>query len=114
MITDNNEHNDYFKDVLRSFSKDSGLDSQMCEMLIKIYLTEAEDLIVKIDSALNINKYKDAARLIHTLKGTSANIRATEIASAALEAEQALKENKIEEVRRLIDKLFNLLAKFSI
>ena len=113
MITDNNEYNDYFKDILDNFAKDSGLDYKMCEMLIKMYLTEAEVLIYKIDSALNIGSYKDAIRLIHNLKGTSANIRATEIASTAFEAEQALRQNEIEEVRRLIDKLFSLLEKFT-
>jgi len=113
MIADNNEHNDYFKDILGNFADDSGLDYGMCEMLIKMYITEAEVLIYKIDSALNIGSYKDAIRLIHNLKGTSANIRATEIASIALLAEQALRQNKIEEVRKLIVELFSLLEKFT-
>ena len=113
MITNNNEYNDYFKDVLEIFANDSGLDYEMCEMLIKMYITEAEALMYKIDSALNIGNYKDATRLIHTLKGTSANIRATEIASTALLAEQALRQNEIEEVRKLIVKLFSLLEKFT-
>jgi len=90
---------------LDSAPRIAGLDTQTAmrrcggslkryEMLLRMFVDQEAQSVDAIRGALATNDYATAARIAHTLKGTSANLGASELAAAASAAEAILKAGK--------------------
>lgn len=55
--------------------------------ILKIFYTDYEDVMLRISELISNHKMKEAAHLVHTLKGTSGNIGATKVHQAAASLE---------------------------
>jgi len=62
-------------------------------------------LIKKIREKINKGKMEDAGRLLHRLKGASANIRANNIYNSLVQAERSIREKKNKKALYLIEKI---------
>ncbi len=71
-----------------------GIDRAVILELFKGYLTEAEGLLAKLEAAVASGDYTALASAAHTLKGSSGNLRLTQIQEAARAVEMAGKEKK--------------------
>jgi len=91
-----------FKEIVFNFMEASGFDKEVTETLVIEFREYSLTLVVSIKDYIANNNFKDASILLHRLKGSAGNIRATEISSQALRAEEALKILDIELVENLL------------
>jgi len=71
-----------------------GLGRPVILELFKEYLKEAEGLLAKLEAAVASGDYTALVSAAHTLKGSSGNLRLTQIQDAARAVEMAGKEKK--------------------
>jgi len=84
-------------------------------LLIKLifqFLDAYTDIINQITTAVNNEKYDEAIRLSHRLKGTAAQISATDVHHWALECEVCLKKNDLSKFKGALEKLKIALNQF--
>jgi CheY-like chemotaxis protein/two-component sensor histidine kinase len=74
------------------------------KLLGEFYLDHRED-IDAIQEALQAGDHETAERLAHTIKGVAATIGANELNFSAKNLELAIKQDKIDDIDRLIDEL---------
>ena len=69
----------------------TGHDRNLLRLLLQRFQTEAGSLIEQVQQSLQAGQYRDAARLLHTAKGTAATLGADALAAAAKQAELAVR-----------------------
>lgn len=82
-----------------------GGNRKLYTRLLKIFIRDYADVTAKLKAALNRSDNETAIRLIHTIKGVAGNISAQQLRIAAIEVEQAIKQ-------QFSDKLESLLITF--
>lgn len=82
-----------------------GFDAQDSEELLDVYLGQLRKALLEIDQYLSIGAYDSLAAKFHQLKGTSGNLRLTEIADWMLAAENAAKAHDGNQIRDLMMKV---------
>lgn len=59
--------------------------------LLMVYINESEKNVPQIEAALAGKNWEESIRLVHSLKGASRNVGATEVAALCQETEVSLK-----------------------
>lgn len=73
-------------------------------MILDAFWTSTEELYVELAAALDANDGPGMIRIGHTLKGSSANIGAAQMADRAKEIETAAKQGELELVRERLSR----------
>ena len=82
---------------LRAISPDDS--GEFLHELIDIYLTDTPLRIIEIESSLAVKNSVELSRAAHSIKGSSSNFGATELAAIACEIEHKGKASAFEEVQ---------------
>jgi len=84
-------NNESFQKTVIQFMDASGLSKDISETLLNDFCEYSLKLVASIRNHILDNNLKEASILLHSLKGSAGNIRATKIAKQALVAEEAIK-----------------------
>lgn len=106
------KRNIYSKKIVFDFMEASGLDKEISETLLNDFCEQSLNLVLCVRKHISDNNFIEASNLLHRLKGSSGNIRATMISKQALEAEAAIKLLDIQLLESFlinIDELLNAL-----
>ena len=87
------------------FYKRVGNNQQLAERIVTMYCQDMPDEIGKLGQAIKARDDKTIEAIAHKVKGSSANLEATELAQCALEIEIAVKEKNNEDIQLLAIKL---------
>ncbi|HDM76392.1 MAG TPA: Hpt domain-containing protein [Deltaproteobacteria bacterium] len=68
-----------------------GDEELLCEV-IDLFIEEVPDILTTLEAAIESGDWESAAKLAHTLKGSSSNVGAERFASVVLELENHSKE----------------------
>ena len=90
----------------------SFLPKESLQELLECYLRDSQKILNNLDSVLSEKDVKEATRLVHSLKSTSANIGAMSISELAKELEALARDEQLDEIRARLDRL-NELFKLS-
>ena len=86
--------------------RELGFEESFIKELFDIYLKDAAETIAKLEAAVNTGDIESIRSLGHSLKGSSANLRITEVQQKALAVEMEAKGAKDKQVfLRLIQEL---------
>ncbi len=69
-----------------------GGDEELLSEVVELFIEEVPDILSKLKDALDSGDWDSAAKLAHTLKGSSSNVGAESFASLALELEDDSKK----------------------
>ena len=69
-----------------------GGDEELLSEVVELFIEEVPDILSKLKDALDSGDWDSAAKLAHTLKGSSSNVGAERFASLALELEDDSKK----------------------
>jgi HPt (histidine-containing phosphotransfer) domain-containing protein len=110
-----NQHFDSFKIIDNSvvdviFEQAKG-DKQFVSMLFESYLSEGNESLTTVDTALKDNNYKTIGEAIHALKGLSGTMGVSQVYEICKEMDAALKLSKFEEALQFLP---ILTSKFDI
>jgi len=94
-------------DSLPGINVSSGLDrlsgnSKLYVRLLKIFIRDYAGVTAELKAALHRSDSETALRLIHTIKGVAGNISAQQLRIAATEVEQAIKQQFLDKLDRLL------------
>ena len=73
------------------------------DILIKTYLNDSSDRISSLRSAIESDDADGFAKTAHSFKGSSINIGAPKLGELCLAAEQAGKDNRLQEASAMVD-----------
>ncbi len=107
-------NNSYFDKTVREFMNASGFDWATGEAILNDFCKQAVQTLVNIKKLIAESNTNKAAVLLHKLKGSSGNVRATEISQKAAEAEEAIKmldHEMLNNSIQVIEELLNALVK---
>lgn len=79
-------------------------------MILDAFWASTEELSVELNAALMAHDTPGMARIGHTLKGSSANIGAAQMADRAREIETAAKDGEFEQVREALQRFIRDIA----
>lgn len=79
-------------EIIRILSEATGLDTLACDELVYDFCEQSMNLIEELKTKISKENIQESGILIHRLKGSAGNIRATEIAEYASQAEDAMLE----------------------
>jgi len=97
------------KTALRRVRGDAGL----LRMMLGSFLEKYEHAAGEIGTLLDRGKLRDAHKLTHTIKGVSGNLCADALFAAARELDSALREEKTEDARPLLEVFAQKLTQFT-
>ncbi|MBF0120856.1 MAG: response regulator [Desulfobacterales bacterium] len=97
-------------DVKSALERLEGNKRLFKDLLIGFY-KESKELAEEIESAIKKGEFDIARRIVHTIKGTSGNISANDLYTAAIELEKGIKNNNVEEYDDTA--IVNLLSNFN-
>lgn len=83
----------------------TGLDKETSESILVDFCQQALSLVADINKHLSEKNFVDASSLMHRLKGSAGNVRATDIAEQALLWEETLKKMEFEKLTGLLGKM---------
>ncbi len=92
-------------EILTKFSQETGIDSVIGLRLLDSFLARLNADLDQIEQTLYSGDAALAARQIHSLKGTSANLRMTQLADQALNLERMVRENRLAEALTFMPQL---------
>ncbi len=82
-----------------------GDDRELCRKTIALFIEDSAKILEKIGDATASGDAKESRRMIHALRGASANVEAFALALLAATAEQAAERGDLEEVGRVLPKI---------
>lgn len=106
------KNNIFSQRIIFDFMEASGLDKEISETLLNDFCEQSLNLVCSVRKHIWSNNFIEASNLLHKLKGSAGNIRATMISKQALEAEEAIKlldTQLLESLLINIDELLNAL-----
>jgi HPt (histidine-containing phosphotransfer) domain-containing protein len=80
-------------------------DLEDVEMLIDMFLTDAEESLVSVKSAIESNDFEQMKNIAHGIKGSASNLMLEEIREIALEIENLAKTKSPADYHTLFQKL---------
>jgi signal transduction histidine kinase/HPt (histidine-containing phosphotransfer) domain-containing protein/ActR/RegA family two-component response regulator len=89
-----------------------GNDEDLCRHAIELFVKDSEFLLDSIEETLETGDAAEARRMVHALRGASANVEAVVMMRLADGAEQAAAEKDIERVLDALPKLRNARREF--
>lgn len=85
-------------------------NAQLLFKLLVMFVDTYASTVPTVRRQMSEGRFDDAARLVHSLKGTANILAAPELAAAASAVEQAIKGGRLSEVEPLVVALEHLLA----
>jgi HPt (histidine-containing phosphotransfer) domain-containing protein len=101
---------EFYELVVTQFMNDSGLDQETCDFVLRTYVTQSKELLNELIKALEKSDLKHASELLHRLKGSSGNVRANQIMTLALTAEENILSANVTAVRAVLPVLEDLVG----
>ncbi len=89
-----------------------GGDRDLCEQTINLFIEDSLKLLEKIATAVQSGDADESRRMIHALRGASANVEAVDITLLADTAEQAAARGDLVEAARALPELRNARDEF--
>lgn len=76
--------------TIEALSADAGIDEDVCKMILKKYVDQTYALIEEMENFIKQDgcSEEDLGRLIHKLKGSSANVRANHVTEVVYQLEE--------------------------
>ena len=71
-----------------------GVDEETFTELLKSFFSDADDEIVKLEKAIEVDNFEEIVRIGHTIKGLAGNYRVTPIQNLAETIEHLAKEGE--------------------
>ena len=99
----------HFTDTVRLLMRESGFDKEMCEELVGDFCEQAKELMKHVKEQVGEKNLTEAGFVLHRFKGSAGSVRAKEIAKYAIEAEVAVKNNAMQRLPDLVEKLEKLI-----
>ncbi|MCK5147652.1 response regulator [bacterium] len=93
--------------VIERIGGNEKLYMKICE----IFIDDTPQLFLQLKEAVNSDELRDTERLAHSIKSSSANIGADQLADIALDMEKAAGNGDLNKVSSLFDKYQNMLDK---
>lgn len=91
--------------TIETIKKQAKGDMGFIQMLFESYLTDANELIEQIQNTLNNNNFQELKVAVHTFKGLSGTIGASQVHEIAKEIDKNLKTDHNEEAVKLLPML---------
>lgn len=91
--------------------KNMGNNLELYHQVLEEYLKENQDTLDKLEAAVREKRYADAAQIVHKVKSSSGSIGAKSLQSAATTLQEALNQDRKEEITSLQDRFSKLLGK---
>lgn len=89
-----------FENVIGELMSETGLNREVSEEILNEGIDSIFQNLEKIEAHVRGGNIKEAAKVLHQLKGSSGNLRIKDVAEKAIKAEQAAGEG---DVKRLSD-----------
>jgi len=86
----------------------SFLSEEKLKALFNSYLVDSENILSSLVTVIAENNVKEAIRLVHSLKSTSANVGAILFSEMAKSLEQIARDAKLDDLHSQLDALNNL------
>ncbi|MBF0450695.1 MAG: response regulator [Candidatus Magnetomorum sp.] len=91
-----------------------GHDQNIYESTVRFFKSHVSELLEQIKAAIDSKNSQDIETIAHTIKGVTANMSAKGMSAIALEMENAVKDNHLDQTPELLNQLkeqFNLIKK---
>ena len=88
----------------------SFISQENLKVLLNSYLLDSEKILVNLVTIIADNNVKEAIRLVHSLKSTSANVGAILLSDMAKSLEELARDSKLDDVRNQLDALNDLFS----
>ena len=88
----------------------SFLSRDKLQVLLERYISDSQNLLGQLDSALDDNNPAEVTRLAHSLKSTSANIGAIPMSELAKRLEALARDEQLQDIRQQLNNLGQLFA----
>ena len=89
-----------------------GGDRDLCRQTITLFIEDSAKIVKIISSSVASGNAEESRRMIHALRGASANVEAFALALLAADAEQAAERGDLEEAGRALPKIERAREKF--
>jgi len=76
-----------------------------CEELLQLYIVQMKAAFIEIDEYIAREDFGSLASKFHQLKGTSGNLRLTDISDQMVVAEEAAKESNLSKIKEIINQI---------
>jgi HPt (histidine-containing phosphotransfer) domain-containing protein len=77
-------------------------DASFAQEMLDLFAKQVPDLMSKLESAYAASNWADAAKAVHTLKGSSGNLAAKKMHKLSTTLEQSLKASEVATTEKLI------------
>lgn len=105
------EDEKFYNQAQANLMKASGLDSETCNFVLQTYVNQSLELIDEVQEHLLTRSGVDVVKvMLHKLKGSSGNVRANEVMTLALKAEDVFREGDFEALEAILPQIANLIA----
>ncbi len=91
--------------------KNMGGNTELYQKVLEEFLNENEDTLDRLERDISEKKYDDAAQLVHKIKGSSGSIGAKLLQNTASSLQEALNQQKEDEIMLLHNRFSKLLRK---
>ncbi len=88
-----------------------GGNSELYRQVLNEYARENQDIVDKLKLAIQEKRYGDAAQIVHKVKSSSGSIGAKPLYDVSMELQEALNEQKEEEIPLLQEKFSRFMSK---
>ncbi len=88
-----------------------GGNAELYQQVLNEYARENRDIVDKLKLAIQEKRYGDAAQIVHKVKSSSGSIGAKPLYDVSIALQEALNEQKEEEIPLLQEKFFRYLSK---
>ena len=85
-------------------------NEELKQTLIKVFIENCKEIVEKMERAINNNDMKELNRAIHSLKGTSGDVKAYKIFDLSLELERFFNQNNMEKLYSTFKELKNIIT----
>lgn len=102
-------------EVIQKLCHDSGFDIEMAALVVETYLNQTEDILNATYHLIHESEfrgYKEIEGLMHKLKGSSGNVRATYIMQLAVQAESYAQQLDEERLFAVCDEVFDIIKRY--
>ena len=103
---------DHLEEVIQKLCNDSGFEKDIALYVIETYLKQSSEILTDSFKDLNhaeSNDYVKIEGLMHKLKGSSGNVRATKIMELAIEAENLAKEKQSVDLNNKLCEILSII-----
>jgi HPt (histidine-containing phosphotransfer) domain-containing protein len=104
-----NEDHLSHQDIVLHLKSASGFDEIDCQIILRAFVDETFKVLKRISLLLEQTEKGELELLLHKLKGSSGNVRATSMMEMAISAEKLCKEGNTDEIKHILLKMHEII-----